>query len=709
MEETTIDLRSIADLLRRQFRLIAISVISVVLLAGLVTFSLTPIYSASTLILVDPTRKNLLDPEAQMMGTSSDSARIDSEVEILRSDNVLLKVIEAEDLTADASVGVSLSLRERVLTFLRLADPAPPTATEALNQALNNLRNAVSVQRRGLTYLIAVSARSQDPERAARLANAISQAYIEDQVQSKVSSTLASRDILQARIVQAREAITMSEGSFDSFIDTNIERIATDSGRSDLTRIQQQIRQLNQARNDNARIADQVQNSLANDDWETVVASLQSQALSELERQRADLANQLSGTAEGSAVAVDLQQELASIESRLRDTATSEVSALRQSVTDSQTQEDALRQDLRRDILNGSLPPDVLTDIFELQQNAELARNQYQTLLSRVQDLEAQADLQVADSRIVSPALPPERPAFPNRLLIMAVAGVAAVGLGVALAFLYENVIGGFTSEAQLASVLRTRVAGAVPRQKAKSEKESLANLMVNSPLSVFAESIRRLRATLEQSIRSSGKQSEPGTGHLIMVSSTAPNEGKTTLALALARSYALSGNSTLLIDCDLRKPSLHRHLGIEPSQGLLEFLTSDDSENFNSIISHDTMSSATIIVGARRSDVPTDQLLTGRSFARLIHAARRTFDVVIVDTPPVGPVVDSLYVAPSADAIVFVTRWASTSQQDAKQAVTSLMENKAPNAEIVAVINQQDQTRAAYMRKYGNYYTENE
>ena len=709
MEETTIDLRSIAGLLRRQFRLIAISVISVVTLAGLVTFSLTPIYSTSTLILVDPTRKNLLDPEAQMMSTSSDSARIDSEVEILRSDNVLLKVIEAENLTADAAVGVSLSLREKILTFLRLADPAPPTATDALNQALNNLRGAVSVQRRGLTYLIAVSARSANPEQAARLANAISEAYIEDQVQSKVSSTLASRDILQARIVQARDAITASEGSFDNFIDSNIERIAADSGRSDLTRIQQQIRQLNQARIENARIADQVQNSLVNNDWETVVASLQSQALGELERQRAELADQLAGTAEGSTVAVDLQQELASIESRLRDTATSEVTALRQSVTETQSQEEALRQDLRRDILNGTLPPDVLTDIFELQQNAELARNQYQTLLSRVQDLEAQADLQVADSRIVSPALAPQVPSFPNRLLIMAVAGMAAIGLGVALAFLYENVIGGFTSEAQLASVLRTRVAGAVPRQKAKSEKESLANLMVTSPLSVFAESIRRLRATLQQSIRSNGTPDAAGIGHLIMVSSTAPNEGKTTLALALARSYALAGSSTLLIDCDLRKPSLHRHLGIEPSQGLLEFLTSEDSENLNAIISHDTLSSATIIVGARRSDVPTDQLLTGRSFARLMHAARRTFDVVIIDTPPVGPVVDSLYVAQSADAIVFVTRWASTSQQDAKQAVTSLMENKAPNAEIVAVINQQDQTRGSYMRKYGNYYTENE
>jgi succinoglycan biosynthesis transport protein ExoP len=255
--------------------------------------------------------------------------------------------------------------------------------------------------------------------------------------------------------------------------------------------------------------------------------------------------------------------------------------------------------------------------------------------------------------------------------------------------------------------VLKTRVATAVPRQKGRSEKESLANLMVTSPLSVFAESIRRLRATLEQSLRSSVHADEEAGGKIVMVCSTAPNEGKTTLALALARSYALSGQRTLLIDCDLRKPSLHRHLGIEPSQGLLEFLTTDNSKELSAIISKDVITDATLIVGARRSDLPTDQLLTGPSFQRLLRAARRTFDIVVIDTPPVGPVVDSLYVAPFADAIVFITRWSSTSQLDAKHALASLQGARRPSTEIVAVINQQDQTRASYMRKYGDYYAE--
>ena len=706
MEETAIDLRGILGLLRRQYRLIVIAVIVIVTLAGIVTFSLKPLYSSTALIMVDTARKNLLDPDAPLGSGSSDSARIDSEVEILRSDNVLLKVIYNLDLVSDARLGVSLSLREQVLSLLGIVDPAPPTSNDLLNSALNNLRSAVSVQRRGLTYLIAVSARAADPERAATLANAVAQAYIDDQLASKVASTLASRDALQARILQAREAITSSEGSFDTFVQTNLDRIAQEAGGQGISNIQTQIEQLIAARNAQSAVAERVQRDLEANDLNAVIESLQSSALEELQRQREDFASRLAGTDEGTPTAVDLQAEIAAIDERLRSTASDEVETLRASIASSQDEENRLRQDLRTTVLSSPLPADILTELFELQQNAELARNQYQLLLQRVQELEAQADLQLADSRIVSAALPPQSPSFPNRTLIMGAVGLLAVAVGVALAFLYENFIGGFTSEAQLRSVLKTKVATAVPRLKERQQGTSLADMMITAPLSVFAESIRRLRTSVQQSIRLKQDGKADGAA-VIMITSTTPNEGKTTIALALARSFALSDHRTLVIDCDLRKPSLHRHLGLEPSQGLHEYLLEGDSVNLTTIISKDSLSVATAVVGSRRSDVPTDQLLTGRAFSRLIDAAKRTFDIVIIDTPPVGPVVDSLHIAPFADAIVYVTRWASTSQVDAKQCVGALMESKAPEAEIIAVINQQNEARASYMRRYGDYYAE--
>lgn len=103
---------------------------------------------------------------------------------------------------------------------------------------------------------------------------------------------------------------------------------------------------------------------------------------------------------------------------------------------------------------------------------------------------------------------------------------------------------------------------------------------------------------------------------------------------------------------------------------------------------------------------MPTDQLLAGESFGRLIDAARKSFDIVVLDTPPVGPVVDGHYVAPHVDAIVFVTRWASTSQTDARKGVAGLVAAKRPEVPIVCVLNQQDETKTSYYRKYGDYYS---
>ncbi|MBJ3783119.1 GumC family protein [Devosia sediminis] len=707
MDETEIDLRSIFGLLRRQFRLIVITVIAVVAIAATIAYTLTPSYTSTALILVDPSSKNLLDPDAQVIG-GADNARIDSEVELVRSDNILLKVIQDEGLLADREVGVSLGLVPRILAFLRLAEPQLPTADEALNQALNQLRRAILVQRRGLTYLISVQASSVDPAMAARLANAVAEAYIADQLASKVNAALSSRDILQARIAQAREAIVSSENSYDTFISTNINRITQDAGRTDLASMQKQIAQLEAQRAQSSSIATAVQTALGANDLETIVTTLQSEALGELDRQRDELRARLEGTTAGSAGEVDLRSELAALEERMLTTANAEVNALRSSVQQSQTQEDELRQTLRSEVLNSSLSADVLTRLYELQQGSELARSQYQTLLARVQDLEAQANLQQADSRIVSPALAPLTPSFPNKTLILGLAVVAALGLGVALAFLYENLIGGFTSEAQVESVLRIPVATAVPRQRIKNERESLANLMVEEPLSVYSESIRRARAAIEQALRKRTTAPNRPNGKVIMVTSSSPNEGKTTVALSLARSYALSGQKTLLIDCDLRKPSVHRHLNLEPSQGLLDLLSSDSDSAvmIGSILSQDHLTPVTIVVGARRSDLPTDQLLSGPAFRRLIEAAFKSFDVIVLDTPPIGPVVDGLYIAPFADAVLYVVRWASSSQSDVRKSVASLSAATTEGTPIIAVLNQQDGTRSHYSRKYGSYYS---
>lgn len=709
MNDQGFDLRSILGLLRRQARLIAITVLAVLVVATAAVFTLKPIYTASTLVLVDPSRKDLLDPNAQMGGGSGESARVDSEVELARSEATLLQTIEDENLVNDPEFGVRLGLRDVVLSFFRAAEPELPTGNEALQSVMAKLRENITVQRRGLTFMLAIQARSPDPATAARIANAVAAAYIKVQLDAKIRSTLASRDIIQGRIAGASTAVSQSEGAFDKFIEDNIDAITAETGRTDLAALRAQLKDIGGNRARDAALAELVQRGLEQRDWAAVSANLGSEAVSALAAQRQQLVNSLADTVADSQQSIDLRAEVAKLDSQLESSTTEELTTMRQRVSAYQTQASDVRTQLRTSILSTDLPPEVLTNIYELQQNAEIARTQYQTLLSRLRELEAQAYLQVADSRVVSQTLPPSEPSFPNPRQILTLAGLAALGLGIGLAFLRENFVGGFTSEAQLHSFLRAPVISAVPRQKearAGSGEGGIGEHMVSSPLSIFAESVRRIRVGVDQALQRSGA-SRPEGGIVIMVSSASPSEGKSTLALSITRAYALAGHRTLLIDCDLRKPSIHRQLGLEPSTGLLEYLNHAVKEDaLPSIMTVDDESGAQVVLGARRSDIATDSLLSSTTFTRLISAARSTFDIIVLDTPPVGPVVDGLYLAKHADSIVFVVRWASTSQHDVRHAVALLQGAKKPETEILAVLNQQEISKSAYSGKYAGYYT---
>lgn len=717
MDGDVIDLRSILGLLRRRIWLIVLVMLLALGAAGLALLVLKPVYTATALVLVDPSKKNLLDPDNQLGSSSTDSLRVDSEVELVKSETVLLAVAQELKLANDPEFGLKLGMRDMLLAFFRIAEPTLPSGEQALKTIVDNLRSSVSVQRKGLTYLISVNAQSGRPGFAADIANAVARAYIKQQLDAKVESTLASRDVIEAQIAKAGVAVADSETAFDNFVDENLDRISEATGRTDFATIRTEIEEVTRNRAEAAASADSAEQSLNQRDWAAVANSLKDEAVASLERQRVALADQLAGASDGSSTAVDLRASLAGVEAELKTAASRAVSALRTETSGAQQKASDLRAQLRDSILSSDLPPEILTSIYRLQQNGENARTNYQTLLSRQSDLDTQAFLQVPDSRVAAEAVPPSGPSFPNPRVILLLAAVVGAALGVGLALLIENFFGGFTSEPQAESILKVPVVTSTPRQRTLKrngvDTQSVADALLLSPLSVYAESIRRIRVGLDQAIRRAHPAitatDAPRRGVVIVVSSAAPNEGKTTMALSLARAYALSGLSTLLVDCDLRKPSVHKQLGMEASEGLLEYLVGSDQANFDlkTIMTVDAGSGAQIVLGSRRSDIATDQLIAGKTLTRLIDAARNNFDVVVLDTPPVGPVVDGLYLAAMADAILFVVKWSATPQQEVRAAVSALVAAKPETTPLLVALNQQDANPRAYRGKYAGYYAE--
>ncbi len=671
MHDQYFDLRSIIGVLRRRARLIAGIVAAVLAVTACVLLTVTPQYRASALVMVDPSRKDLLDPSAmQAMSTSGDNARLDSEVEIVKSVPIMLRVIETVGLLGNPGFLPDPGTRQQLLSLVPGAARGEASTEEIRSALVGQLMRSVSVQRRGLTYLLVISAEAAHPETAADIANAVAAAYIEAQLHAKVATVEGALAVLKPRVDEALSAVIASEGAYERLIEESIQRIVEVGGRPDLAALKGRLAL---ALDEQSRLVAQMEltsDALGQEKYEILSSSLQSNALALLEKERGALSSRSQQVSSEGARA--LREQVGRLSERLVLLAQQDISAL--------------REELRQSLLRGDLPPEVLTGIYGLQQNAALARANYDLLVARVNDLNNQAAVQVADSRIVTPATAPTSPSFPNTGLVLAIAVFGALGLGTGMAFVVDNYVGGFTAPEQMEAVTRREVAVSLPPQKelrhAEASSASLADAVVLAPLSPFSERLRLLRLRIDQALNSAAQRA--ANAPIIVVTSSGSGEGKTTTAIGLARTYAGAGERVLLIDCDLRSPGISQKLGIEASDGFYDLLSGAlTAAELTSLVSQDPLSEVSVVIGARHSEAPTEHLLTHSRFLKLLEAGRTVFDVVILDTPAIDVAVDGIYLLRHADAIVFLTRWGQTTQRQVLRSLDAVERSKRADAPV--------------------------
>lgn len=700
MEDRPFDVRAMLGPIKRQLGLMLAVFVVLMTVSGLGVIMLRPVYTSTALVQVDTTQKNLLDAQSGLPGLATDSGRIDGEVELAQSDTVLLRAIRDGNLLIQGSFVPKPTWLASLFDTLGLKTYAQPTGKQLLDDVLDRLSRAVSVERRGLTFLIAVDARSESPDEAAAVANLIAQTYIATQLDGKVSAVLRSRDIIQARVADVSRALAASEDALDAFVDTNAASLAASGARADLAAIVAQLQAKAIEAEQVSTTIGSATSSLASSDWQSLTTMLQSDALRSLEERRLRTEGLLAEASPPESV--NLRAELAAIEADLRGKTVAAIADLKNRSSVLASDQDNLRAKLASSDLASDLTSTQLTELYQLQQTARIARSQYDTLLARLKDLESQAYLQVADSRVVSEAIAPRRPSFPNMGLLFAMAAVVSMFAAVVLAFVRENFVGGIVSADQTRDLLKVESVVTVPRQRDFKGARSLPDLIGEAPLSVYSEAIRKIRLCVDQA-RGMGRADMDA--QVILITSANPGEGKSTIALSLGHAYAQSGTTTLVIDCDLRKPSLHKLLDVPGENGLLDFLqATDDEKTLDSVVYVDPSNRLEVVVGAGRSLGATEELVTGAKFRALISVARQSFGVVILDTPPLGPVVDGAYLARFADTVVLVNKWASTSQSDARNAIATIRASARPETPVVAVLNQSaDASRAS--GRFAEYY----
>lgn len=712
-----LDIRSLLGTFRRQAKLIATIVLIIVAMATIVCFSLPPKFQATTLLYIDTATAGLLDDNARYTSNTADHSKVSSEVEIVKSDGVLLDLIEKMNLLSDDEFGVKPGRVETLLAaiglsnYARLSEYRSGSVPRELATVIENLNDAVSVQRRGLTYIIAISAVSREPEKAALLANELSKSYIDRQLKSKINSIEASLKAVRMQVQDVEGNVLATQKNLNDFMAVNLDRIAQVNRGTTLEDIQTRLAVLQQQKVQSIIQRSGVLKGLGGGVWVSDISGLKSVALKELEAQRAQITGQISIDTNDPKSILNLRSQLINIQSQIVKESEVILNGINQTIVNVDKSINEFQSQLNNKMLSGEivLPEDIGAQLYRLSQEAKNSNVQYQSLLAKAQELNAVSLLQTADSRIISLAIAPNSAIFPNIPLILAISGLFALGLGVASAFILENYIGGFTSVDQVEALTKVQVATSVPKlSKLGASTKSISELVIGEPRSLFAESIRRMRTTTQITLqRSYGIRRMESDAMVIMISSAAPMEGKSSIALSLARTLAFSGARTILIDCDVKKSGLAAQLGISSQKGLFNLLINKiNSASLAENVVMDNLSNLHMVLGHQDEMKDVQSMLGFQPFSAIIEIARLDYDFIILDTPPIGPVTDVLALATYSDVVLFVIKWAKTSQKSVLESL-KLIGGMAPNVPVLTVLNQTVGDADHSLAQYSGYYSD--
>ena len=690
-----VDLRSIFSAIRRQAWVVAAFVVVSLAFAGAYLLLAVPRYTAWTAILIDPAASKIVDQFSAVGGLVEDEASILSQVELIRSKQIALSVVDRLDLATDKDfqseppsflARVSESIRSApvlAMPWIGLAvggaEPPKPSEEQASESAAQRLAGALAVARVGRTYVLRVGFTSSNPALAARIADAFAEAYLVDQLDSKYEATRRAGTWLQERIGELREQSLASDLAVQKFRSEN--NLITTNGEllSD-----QQLSQINsQLVSAQADVAQEeaklsgLRAIIAKGDMDALVTdALSMPAISsmrekylEASRQEADISARLGTDHEQ---AVRLRNEMGEYRRLMFE----ELSRLAQSYESSyniaKARQDALLNQVAEATGVSADANDSLVQLRELEREAETYRNLYQTFLQRYQESVQQQSFPITEARIITPAAVPSTPSSPSVSFALAVATAIGLFLGAATGAVREFRERYYRTPDQVRLDLPFDFLGIVPLVADKVVRPSrrrrnepppalnevqhtrtIAAYVVDHPLTVFAETMRSAKLAVD--LRTGTKRPK-----IIGIVSALPSEGKSAMSMNLAAQIAKQGANTLLIDADLRNSSTSRVLAPNAKGGLVEALF-ENGANLAEMLHTDPKTGFIFLPAASRQGIAySSELLSSDAMDRLLSAARN-FDYVILDLPPLAPVIDARAIAPKIDAFIFVVEWGRT------------------------------------------------
>jgi capsular exopolysaccharide synthesis family protein len=709
---SSVTLLDIMRVIRVRRALILGTALAVVALTVVVLLLLTPLYSATALVILDQRKNTVEDTAAALTGLPADQSTLQNQVQILTSMELANRVIDKLHLENDPEFGPKPPGWSTFLSYLNPFSWFPGNAsTQAAAQGedlarstlLRNLRANLEVEPVGLSTAIKVTFVSSDPRKSAYIANAFANAYVEDQLEAKFEATQKATQWLSGRIAELSRKAQEADAAVQRYkaehnitttaAGTSVVEQQTSDINSQLVIAKTQLAEKEAAYSSLLALA---RAGRAADS----AAAMASPVISALRAQESEIARQLADLSSKylprHPKILDLEAQKANIESKIAEEVQRIVDAAHNDVSIAAAHVGSLQGSLKQLEGEGATQNAAAVELTALQSAATSARSMYEAFLGRLNQAQGQEGIQTPDARVISQAEVPQAASFPRKGLAVSVAIPAGIFLGLILAFATERLDSGFRTTAQLEGTLGLAVLSTVPEitGATKTAVES-ADFVLDNPISSFAEAIRGLQFGLSLS----NVDRKP---KVILVTSSVPGEGKTTLVLSLARLAARSGLKVVVVDGDLRRPNIAKTLGRSHFEhGLIEAVSGQVP--LDRCLTRDPKSDAVILpcIGTHAS--PAD-LLNSNAMHKLIQTLSATFDLVLIDSAPILPVNDTKVLSQIADTVLFVVRWERTPREAAANAVRALADVHAPLSGVA--LTRADSVRFRYYNYgYQSYY----
>jgi capsular exopolysaccharide synthesis family protein len=701
-------------------KFLLVGAVVVFALAGLaIVRQITPTYTAEGTLMIETQQLTLPDvrqfsnPFSVTPGDPSTVMR--SEIQVIRSRPIIETVIMELGLTREPEVNPYLqppgglgrrlaslrqSLPEGVVDTLdgiglRLPQPLSrePTPEEVIDATARGVLQRLDVGTDGRSFIIGIGYHSEQPQLAARVVNSVMESYITAQIAAKLQATADANAWLNERITQLRREMEAADQAVQAF---RMRYGLVDTRQGTVT--QQQVAELNtQLINAEAEAASAEATLRSAGDGSAARATVDSSLISRLRERQAEAQARLSDVTTRLGPYHPQRQV---IENELRDLRAqidTETARVRQSLANqasaAQARVAALRAQLRTVQGSATRNAEAEAQLAQLQRDADGKRQIYQRLQETAQQTAGAPRANQADARVITAAVPPASPSGPRTSLLVAGSGIVGFLLAAALALVLGELDRGFERVDELEAATGMTTLGALPLVRWKRSTRSLVDFVIHNPASAASETIRGF---IEAMRRSDGE--EPPK--VILVTSSLAGEGKTSLAAAMGRLIAKDGRRVLLIEADFRRPQIGAFFDRPAPELAFEDVLAGKGP-WGDALQIDPASSLTYLSAAEATDSP-QALLASPQWSQIIADARRSFDLIIIDTPPVMSVTDTVILARHADTTMLVVGWRSTQRRIVQETLKRL---KRVNRPLAGLVLSKVQGQIEVAEYYAGYY----